>query len=154
MPLPTVVNTLHPTADLAPSGRRTPRGIVLPALLPALFLISSDVRAQESSNVVVVEMVDTSPTAFVFEPANITVRPGDVVRFEQTGMTPHNVEFQDPPSGAGIVEILMGPYLVNPGATYEVMIDDRFVAGLYTFVCTPHELMGMKGSITVQAEGS
>ena len=34
---------------------------------------------------------------------------------------------------------------------YEVTIDDRFAPGTHKYVCTPHEIMDMVGTITVEA---
>jgi plastocyanin len=45
----------------------------------------------------------------------------------------------------------MGPFLLATGETYEVVIDDRFKPGTHKYVCTPHELMGMVGTITVES---
>ncbi len=98
---------------------------------------------------VVVKMVDKSATAFNFEPAQITVQRGDTVRFLQTGTTPHNVEFQNPPPGTTLGAQLMGPFLLKAGDTYDVVIDARFAAGEHRFVCTPHQTLGMTGTLTV-----
>lgn len=105
----------------------------------------------DQGDVVVVRMVDKSATEFVFEPADITVTPGQTVRFVQTGAMPHNVEFRDLPSGTNLGAAAMGPFLLMAGETYEVTIDDRFAPGTHKYVCTPHEIMGMVGTITVEA---
>lgn len=88
---------------------------------------------------------------FAFEPATLTVRRGDVVRFVQKGIQPHNVEFREMPKGAKLGDSRMGPFLVKKGDVYELRIDGRFAPGVYEFVCTPHELMGMVGRFTVAA---
>lgn len=110
----------------------------------------------DGPHTVVVKMVDKSATQFVFEPAEITVRPGDTVRWIQTGAVPHNVEFKKVPKGTDLGEQRMGPFLLGAGETYEVVIDERFAPGLHRYVCTPHEAMGMVGSLTVSkpAEGA
>ena len=99
--------------------------------------------------VVEVRMVEKSATQYVFEPASLEVERGTVVRFVQAGVVPHNVEFKDPPEKAELGEARMGPFLLQPGETYEITIDERFVEGEYPFVCTPHEAMGMTGTLTV-----
>ena len=53
-------------------------------------------------------------------------------------------------SGTDLGAARMGPFLLAKGQTYEVMIDARFSVGTHDYVCTPHEMMGMKGTITVQ----
>ncbi|MEX0892163.1 MAG: plastocyanin/azurin family copper-binding protein [Gemmatimonadota bacterium] len=109
-------------------------------------------QSGEKPRVIEVKMVDKSPTSFAFEPANVTVRPGDVLRFRQIGAMPHNVEFREPPEGADLDSIQVGPFLVTRGQVYELKIDERFVAGQYPFVCTPHEQMGMTGLLKVEPE--
>jgi manganese oxidase len=86
-----------------------------------------------------------------FEPANLEVRRGDVVRFVQDGVMPHNVQFvrNTAPSGAELGDYWMGPFLNKKGEVYEVQVDERFLDGEYEFVCTPHIAMGMKGMLNV-----
>jgi manganese oxidase len=86
-----------------------------------------------------------------FEPENLEVRRGDVVRFVQQGTMPHNVQFvrNTAPRGAEIDEYWMGPFLNKQGEVYEVTIDERFLDGAWEYVCTPHIAMGMKGTLTV-----
>src|SRR5688572_19040722 len=89
---------------------------------------------------------------FRFEPAEISVRRGDVVRFSLGSATmPHNVEFvrNSAPDGADLGKTWSGPYLQKPGDTYEVPIDGSFIDGTYGFVCTPHAALGMKGTLVV-----
>ncbi len=127
-------------------------GLVGTLLGLGFLILAGDVKAQTSADgaqVVTVRMVDKSATQYVFEPADITVAPGTVVRFELTGSIPHNVEFKDVPADTDLRDARLGPFLLTKGATYEITIDDRFVAGTHEYVCTPHEMMGMKGTITV-----
>lgn len=98
---------------------------------------------------IVVRMIDKSPTEFAYEPATITASVGDVVQFVQTTATPHNVDFRETPSGAELGAARTGEFMLAPEQKYELRIDDRFKAGAYRFVCTPHELLGMKGTLTV-----
>jgi plastocyanin len=118
--------------------------------LPAANYPDSAIPEGPRGETIVVRMVDISATEFKFEPAEITVRPGDVVQFVQAGAMPHNVQFKDGPAGSDLSSLLMGPFLTQPGETYDVVIDERFTAGSHPFVCTPHELMGMKGTLTVE----
>ncbi len=125
-------------------------GALLAFGLPA---VAGTLEAQTSSDgvrVVTVRMVDKSATEYAFEPADITVEPGTLIRFELAGSIPHNVEFKKGPSGTDLGNARMGPFLIAKGQTYEIMIDARFAEGTHDYVCTPHEMMGMKGTITVQ----
>ena len=152
---------------------RAATGCWLGAAVALAFGTPAPAPAQEpdtEAGVVVIEMLD-----FGFKPAKVTVRPGDVVRFVNTTNTPHNVEFRDVPEGvrfgaayeapvegsavpvaAGGARAApptpdrMGPYLLHKGDTYEFSITDDFVGGVYDYVCTPHEAMGMTGKLEVQ----
>jgi plastocyanin len=100
--------------------------------------------------VVVVRLVERGGSVpYAFEPANVDVERGDTLRFVQSADTPHNVRFTKEPPGAKLGSATTGPYLVAKGQTYDLVIDARFTAGSYTFVCDPHEMIGMRGSMTV-----
>lgn len=101
------------------------------------------------TDIVVVRMLDKSPTSYAFEPSLITVTRGQTIRFVQQGAVPHNVEFKGTPAGARLGDGRMGPFLTSKGEAYELRVDDRFSAGTYDYVCTPHAAMGMKGTIVV-----
>lgn len=127
------------------------RGTALIAMTTLILPCAAPAAAQEPDSVRVVEvkMIDKSTTEFVFDPSEITVREGDVVRFVQTGAMPHNVEFNESEEVATLDGVRMGPYLTQAGQTYEIEIDGRFPTGRYPFVCTPHQFLGMKGVLTV-----
>lgn len=101
------------------------------------------------TTVIEVRMVDKGAGQWRFEPAVIKAAPGDLIRFVQDDVVPHNVEFKAAPPDANLGATKMGPFLLQKGATYDLAIDGRFVNGDYTFVCTPHEMMGMKATLTV-----
>lgn len=108
---------------------------------PASAPVPTDSVAGEVRGVVLVD--------FRFQPAEVTVRVGDVVQFVQRGIQPHNVQFRTVPKGVDLGNEAMGPFLVQKGQTYRLKIDARFKPGVYEFVCTPHEMMGMKGRLVV-----
>ena len=95
-----------------------------------------------------------------FEPADITVKQGDGIKFIMVSGGPHNAAF-DPNDIPDDVEgqlsanmpnqmsPLNGPLLMNPNETYTVSFAN-VKPGKYPFHCTPHLAMGMKGTITVQ----
>jgi manganese oxidase len=87
-----------------------------------------------------------------FEPEHVEVRRGDVVRWTMgTTSLPHNVEFvrNGAPEGAELGDRWTGPYMSQPGETYEVVIDGSFQDGSYSYVCGPHVSMGMTAGLTV-----
>lgn len=86
---------------------------------------------------------------YTYKPAELTVNPGDTVRFVQEGTMPHNVEFKGLPEGIDLGAAAMGPYLIKVGDTYDLVIGEEFSAGSYDYICTPHETLDMKGTIQV-----
>ncbi len=95
-----------------------------------------------------------------FEPANITVKAGDGIKFVNVSGGPHNAAF-DPEAIPDDVEAvlsknmpdqmatLQGPLLVNPNETYSISLAG-VKPGAYDYFCAPHLAMNMKGVITVQ----
>ncbi len=122
-------------------------------ILPFLALLILSFTTAQAQNrtpeTVIVNMVSKGPGVWRFEPAAVTVQPGDTLRFVQKDTAPHNVQFKDAPKGARLDDIRVGPFLLAVGQTYDLVIDDRFVPGEYRYVCTPHEMLGMKGSFKV-----
>ena len=95
-----------------------------------------------------------------FEPAALTIAPGDGVKFILVSGGPHNVAF-DPavvpaaskaqlsanmPEQAGE---LSGKMMLNADESYTISFGG-VPAGEYAFHCTPHLAMNMKGVITVK----
>lgn len=95
-----------------------------------------------------------------FDPANITLKVGDGIRFTNVAGGPHNVTFwpDSIPAGSAAqlgsnmpnpMAPLTGPLLVTPNQTYVVSFAG-LKPGVYHFYCTPHLALGMKGVVTVQ----
>ena len=93
-----------------------------------------------------------------FEPAELTIKVGDGVKFVVEGVGPHNIMFNTVPEAAkaqlsaNMPEQsgeLSSKMLMAAGETYTVSFGG-VPAGVYEFNCTPHLAMNMKGKITVQ----
>ncbi len=95
-----------------------------------------------------------------FEPANITVKAGDGIKFTMVSGGPHNVAFDpatipadvQPQLDANISEkmgMLSSALKMNPNETITVSFAG-IKPGAYPFNCTPHLALGMKGVVTVQ----
>jgi plastocyanin len=94
-----------------------------------------------------------------FEPAELTVKAGDGVKFVMVSGGPHNVAFDPAKVGAAATQIganmpnttapMTSPYFSNPGESY-TMSFANVPAGTYEYVCQPHAAMNMYGKITVQ----
>jgi plastocyanin len=95
-----------------------------------------------------------------YDPASLTIKRGDGVRWTVVSGQPHNVTFWSdsiPPGSSGVLQgnmtlttaPLTGPLLVNPSQTYLVSFAG-VPAGTYHYYCTPHLAFAMKGTIVVQ----
>jgi plastocyanin len=95
-----------------------------------------------------------------YEPANITIKRGDAVKWVMVSGGPHNVQFDANgiPSGAQAqlsanmpnqATPLGSPMMMNPNEDYTVPFAG-VPAGTYNYTCTPHLAMNMKGTVTVQ----
>ena len=99
-------------------------------------------------------------TGYKFDPANLTVKQGDAVKFVMVSGGPHNVTFQNVTDAAAKAQLdanmpgqkmgeLAGPMVMQPNEAYVVSFA-KVPAGKYDYICTPHAAMNMKGVITVQ----
>lgn len=96
-----------------------------------------------------------------FEPANITVKQGDGIKFLMVSGGPHNVAFDpatipadvrpqlDANMGTDKMGELSSNMKMNPGETITISFAN-IKAGKYPYNCTPHIAMNMKGVVTVQ----
>ena len=99
-------------------------------------------------------------TGYKFDPASITVKQGDAIKFIMVSGGPHNVAFQNVTDAAAKAQLdanmpgqkmgeLSGPMVMQPNEAYVISFA-KVPAGKYDFICTPHAAMNMKGSVTVQ----
>ncbi len=99
-------------------------------------------------------------TGYRYEPADITVKQGDGIRFTMVSGGPHNVAFDPATLPADVKAALLanmpeqqgelaGKILLNANETYTISFAG-VPTGTYEFNCTPHLAMGMKGKVTVQ----
>ncbi|HET7600104.1 MAG TPA: plastocyanin/azurin family copper-binding protein [Gemmatimonadales bacterium] len=124
-------------------------GAIAPAAAAAQDLAAT-APAPANAHLHLVAMVERGQYGIAFDPQRTAAALGDTVRFVQQGALPHNVMFRSVPSGADLGAAAEGPLLTARGATYDVVLDRRFVPGKYLFVCVPHETMGMAGLLYVE----
>ncbi len=97
---------------------------------------------------------------YKFDPADITVKAGDGIKFINVSGGPHNVAFDPATIPADVKGQLManmanqmaelsGPLLTQPNEAYTISFAG-VKPGSYEVHCTPHLAMGMKAKITVQ----
>jgi plastocyanin len=99
-------------------------------------------------------------STYKYDPATISAKAGDVIRFHNKSGGPHNVAFDAagiPSGSAGAIDAalgatkmgpLMGALLVEPDAIF-TFSTAGLPAGAYNFHCTPHQALGMKGVLTI-----
>jgi plastocyanin len=107
-----------------------------------------------------VRMLLDAQGAYRFDPANITIKRGDAVKWLMVSGGPHNVAFEADklPSGAQAQLSanmpnqqgpLSSPMMMNPNEEYTASFAG-VPPGNYPYVCTPHLAMNMRGTVTVQ----
>lgn len=99
-------------------------------------------------------------SGYRYEPANLTIKAGDGIRFINVNGFPHDVTF-DPNTipAAGRAQLtanipnpraeLTSQLFTQPDETLTISFAN-VAPGNYPFFCTPHIAMGMRGSVTVQ----
>lgn len=130
-----------------------------PAAATAAPAAGSATMAPITGKTVEVKMIGDAQ-GYRFEPANITVKAGDGIKFTVVSGGPHNVAF-DPATVPADVQAqldanmsekmgqLSSALKTNAGESVTVSFAN-IKPGTYPFHCTPHLALGMKGTITVQ----
>jgi plastocyanin len=89
----------------------------------------------------------------VFQPAKLTVKPGDTVKWVINKVPPHNVIFDDktfPGGDKAMAKSLSHPKMeMAPGKGFELTIPEDLQAGEYSYFCAPHRGAGMVGKLIV-----
>ena len=143
--------TADTTTTDAPAASGTPTVTTTPSATPAAPTAGAPVTPDAGGQVHEVRMVTTQGGASgQFEPATITVKKGDVIRWTMAdGSAVHNVSFsQGQGNPAGFTPPADSPMYTQAGQSFELKVD--MAPGTYNYVCVPHAMMGMKGSVTVQ----
>lgn len=106
-----------------------------------------------------VRMLGTQDGRFAYEPAALTIRVGDRVRWVNVSGGPHNVAFHPDrvPPGARVflnaamarrIGDLSGELLFAANAVYEIAFTGA-PPGIYEYFCTPHQMLEMTAQLTV-----
>jgi len=112
-----------------------------------------------TGDTVTVKMINDDK-GYRFDPANITIKSGQAVKWVMVSGGPHNVAF-DPatvPADSkdqlnanmvGQLSELSSAMVMNPNEAITISFGG-IKPGTYPYHCTPHLAMGMKGTITVE----
>lgn len=111
----------------------------IPLILTIIILSSSSVSSENISNNVVITVDSTS---LRFSPSEVTIEEGDSVQFFWSGQAlPHNAVEDNGLFDSG-----------DPSRDVDfTFIFEIGTAGTYSFVCEPHESVGMVGEIIVES---
>ena len=142
--------------DSAAAGATT--GAMTPAAEPAMAP-AAGAMAPITGTTHEVKMIGDGAN-YKFEPAELTIKQGDGVKFVMVSGGPHNVAIDAATIPAAAKTALaanmpeqmgelMGKMLVTANETY-TMSFAGVPAGTYDYNCTPHLAMNMRGKITVQ----
>jgi plastocyanin len=154
----TTTTTPAATTDSSANAASSAGAAAAPGAAPAAGAAAA---APATGKTIDVKMVGDEK-GYRFEPANITVKAGDAIKFTNVSGGPHNVGF-DPAKvpaaaqsqlsanmpGDHSMGPLESPLLLQPNEAYTVSFA-KIPPGTYDFHCTPHLALGMKGVITVQ----
>ncbi|MDB4916085.1 MAG: blue (type 1) copper domain protein [Gemmatimonadetes bacterium] len=146
------------SAAAAPAASTTPAATTTPAA--AAPAAGAAAAAPITGKTVEVKMIGDA-TGYKFEPATITIKKGDGVKFIMVSGGPHNVAFQNVADAGASAQLdanmpgtdKLGPLsshlLSAPNESYVVSFGN-VAAGSYDYICTPHAAMNMKGTIKVE----
>lgn len=144
-------------ADSAPAAESTPAASAAPAATPAAGAVA---LAPITGTTHEIKMLGDDK-GYRFEPANLTIKAGDGIKFVFISGGPHNVAFEgtkldaetraqlDANMGKERMAELTSNMYMQAGESITVSFAN-VKAGQYDYNCTPHLAMGMKGVITVQ----
>jgi plastocyanin len=150
-------DTVGVATDTSTTPAATAPASTAPATAPAAV---SGTMAAITGTTHEVKMVGDAK-GYRFEPANITIKSGDGIKFMTVSGGPHNVAFDpatiptdskaqlDANMGMDKMGELSSALKTNPGESVTVSFGN-IKPGKYPFHCTPHLALGMKGEITVQ----
>jgi plastocyanin len=125
----------------------------------ALSMLLSASAAAQATHVVRL-IADPSKDDYRFEPAALTVSPGDVVVFRVASGAPHSVVFEGEGLSPGVRGAINTALPNRSGELSSQLLtaagkDLRFVVpqippGTYRFYCLPHRAYDMRGELTIK----
>lgn len=154
-------DTTHVAVDTSGASASTTSGTTASTGTPTTATNSgSGTAAAITGSTHEVKMIGDAK-GYRFEPANITVKQGDGIKFVVVSGGPHNVAFDpatipadvkpqlDANMGSDKMGELSSNMKMNPGDAVTISFAN-IKPGQYPYHCVPHLALGMKGVITVQ----
>ncbi len=121
-----------------------PRSPYIRYLLAESLLLAAPAAAQPAATGATVRMTDD----FEFAPRAVTIYAGEAVEWRNASRFKHSVT-ADPRLGSAALPQGAKPFAsgeLQPGESFRQVLP---VPGRYRYFCTPHEGIGMTGTITV-----
>lgn len=157
----TSTTTTPATNDSSAMASSSSGAAAAPAAASTTPAAGASAAAPATGKTVEVKMIGDEK-GYRFEPASITVKAGNAIKFTNVTGGPHNVGF-DPAKVPAPVQAQLGanmpgdhsmgplesPLLLQPNEAYTISFA-KIPAGTYDIHCTPHLALGMKGTVTVQ----
>ncbi len=136
--------------SITASLRRLGLALLTMVLVVSSFAIFTPPAAAETYTV----KLGSDKGMLAFQPAKLTIKPGDTIQWVNNKVPPHNVVFdptKNPAKDASLAKALSHKQLMmSPGQKQETTFPADAAPGDYTFYCEPHRGAGMIGKITVQ----
>lgn len=118
-------------------------GLFLSSLLLAVTVMFAAIAPAQAETVEVKMGADNGMLAF--QPAKVTIKAGDTVKWVNNKLAPHNVVFDGSVKNAD--KLSHKGLAFSPGESFEVTFSEP---GEYPYYCEPHRGAGMLGNITVE----
>ena len=116
-------------------------------LVATSFLLGANPAAAETYEV----KMGADNGMLKFEPATVTINPGDTIKWVNNKMAPHNVVFDSGKMDDGLATKASHKGLFfSPGESYQTTFPEDAEPGEYTYYCEPHRGAGMVGKVIVQ----
>jgi plastocyanin len=127
-------------------------GLLLSALL--LVVTSFALQASPAAAETYTVKMGTDKGLLQFEPASVTIKPGDTVKWVMNKVPPHNAVFDDvkfPGADKAMAKKMSHDKLMfSPGENYQTTFPEDATPGTYSYYCQPHRGAGMAGKIGVE----
>lgn len=135
---------------IAATLRRLGVAVITMVLFVSSFALFTPSAAAETHQI----KLGSDKGMLVFDPAKLTIKPGDTVEWVNNKVPPHNVVFDAANNPAKNADLAKGlshkQLLMTPGQSVKSTFPEDAAAGDYTYYCEPHRGAGMVGKITVE----
>lgn len=137
--------------SIAASLRRFGLAVLTMFLVVSSFVVFAPSASAETHTI----KLGNDKGMLAFEPAKVTIKPGDTIKWVNNKVPPHNVVFDEAKNAAKSADFAKAlshkQLMMNPGQAIETTFPADAPAGEYTFYCEPHRGAGMVGKIIVES---